>query len=190
MSGSSRRRHNAAPPLGAGFFGAQLPHWLPEPGKNAGGAHRGEHWSVGMRDDDLIGRWVRAADPFDPAALSGLYDTDAVYDDVPVGKVTTGRPEIEALLRQNLSMFPDFRTTEISGFIGEGRGVVQYTMNGTMGDPATADAKEFSVRGASVLEVRDGLIVRQTEYWDLATMLRQLELPMPTDTQLRGEATP
>ncbi len=140
--------------------------------------------------DDLIARWVRAGDPFDPAALSDLYDTDAVYDDVPVGKVTTGRAEIEALLRQNLSMFPDFRATKISGYIGEGRGVVQYTMSGTMGDPATADAKEFSVRGASVLDVRDGLIVRQTEYWDLATMLRQLDLPLPTHAQLLGDAAP
>jgi steroid delta-isomerase-like uncharacterized protein len=144
-------------------------------------------------EDDLIARWVRAADPFDPTALSAMYTDDAVYDDVPIGVITEGRDAIEALLRVNLDMFPDFRATDIAGFVTADRGAVQYTMNGTAhADEHTAIAKQFSVRGAAVLQLRGGLICRQTEYWDLATMLRQLDLPLPTADALadHGDEAP
>ena len=53
-------------------------------------------------------------------------------------------------------------------------------------DEASGERKRFSVRGASVLALRDGLAFRQTEYWDLATLLRQLERPLPSPETLTG----
>ena len=144
-------------------------------------AGRATDSEVDVTDDDLIARWVLAADPFDPAALSTMYTDDAIYDDVPIGVITEGRDAIEALLRANVDMFPDFRATDISGFVAGDRGAVQYTMSGTTAADEPTDAtKQFSVRGAAVLQLRGGLICRQTEYWDLATMLRQLDVPLPT----------
>jgi ketosteroid isomerase-like protein len=40
--------------------------------------------------------------------------------------------------------------------------------------PATN--KPFRVRGASVVEFRDGKINRESDYWDLATYLKQVGL--------------
>jgi steroid delta-isomerase-like uncharacterized protein len=42
------------------------------------------------------------------------------------------------------------------------------------GLPATN--KPFEVRGASVVEFRDGKISRDSDYWDLATYTRQVGL--------------
>jgi steroid delta-isomerase-like uncharacterized protein len=42
------------------------------------------------------------------------------------------------------------------------------------GIPATD--KPFEVRGSSIVEFRDGKISRNSDYWDLATYLRQVGL--------------
>jgi hypothetical protein len=73
-------------------------------------------------------------------------------------------------------------------------GTVAFTQDGepeqTPGQVRLATKQ--SVRGAAVLQLRGGLICRQTEYWDLATMLRQLDIPLPTQDALanRTESTP
>jgi len=44
--------------------------------------------------------------------------------------------------------------------------------------PATG--KGFSIRGASVTELHNGKISRNTDYWNLATMMQQLgAMPVP-----------
>jgi steroid delta-isomerase-like uncharacterized protein len=57
--------------------------------------------------------------------------------------------------------------------------MLEWTMSGThQGDlpgmPATG--RSFSVRGATVLQLADGLISRNSDYWDMATLLGQLGL--------------
>jgi steroid delta-isomerase-like uncharacterized protein len=56
---------------------------------------------------------------------------------------------------------------------------MEWTMSGTQtgempGMPATG--KTFSLRGASVVELRDGKLTRCSDYWDLVTLLKQLGL--------------
>jgi hypothetical protein len=41
------------------------------------------------------------------------------------------------------------------------------------------EGKETVLAGTSVIQCREGLIVRQYDYWDLATMLRQLGFALP-----------
>jgi hypothetical protein len=48
------------------------------------------------------------------------------------------------------------------------------------GMPATG--KPFSVRGATALQLDDGRISRNSDYWDMATLLTQLGL-MPSPPQ-------
>ena len=43
--------------------------------------------------------------------------------------------------------------------------------------PATN--KSFSIRGATILEMNSGKIQRNSDYWDLATFLKQIGL-MPS----------
>ena len=57
--------------------------------------------------------------------------------------------------------------------------MLEWTMSGTHKDdlpgmPATG--KSFSVRGATALQLDDGRISRNSDYWDMATLLTQLGL--------------
>ena len=138
-----------------------------------------------MAEDDLIAQWARAVGPFDPAAVSALFTEDGIYDDVPVGKISNGRLEREKHHRANVDMVPDHRLVDVSGFLAGTSAAVQWTMAGTLGRDETSEfATASSVRGVSMLELREGSISRCTDYWDLATMLRQLGLPMPSQETL------
>jgi len=61
---------------------------------------------------------------------------------------------------------------------------MEWTMSGThKGDfpglPATG--KRFSsIRGATIVELKDGKIIRCSDYWDAAIFMRQVGLLAPT----------
>jgi ketosteroid isomerase-like protein len=60
-------------------------------------------------------------------------------------------------------------------FLSDGHGSIEWDGSGTdVGVYNTG--KRFSVRGVSVIEVRDGKISRSVDYYDLATTVRQEEL--------------
>jgi steroid delta-isomerase-like uncharacterized protein len=127
-----------------------------------------------MSEQDFVGLWARAGDPFDPAAFSALYAEDAVYEDVPIGKVCEGRSEIERNNRESVQTAPDLRLEGMSGFVLGSVGAVEWTMAGSMTVEGSDSPIAFAVRGASILQLRDGRVSRCTDYWDVGTMMRQL----------------
>jgi ketosteroid isomerase-like protein len=60
-----------------------------------------------------------------------------------------------------------------------GHGTIEWTFNGT--DKGVFNTgKKFSVRGVSVIDVRDGKIFRNLDFYDSATIMRQVGvLPTP-----------
>jgi steroid delta-isomerase-like uncharacterized protein len=133
-----------------------------------------------MADKPLVQRWADAWNAHDIDALISLFADDCVYEDVPFGLVHKGRDDVRGLFEGNFVTFgDDFRVDDVSGFVHGDDGVIMWTMGGTqigdmLGRPS--QGKKMSVRGASVLELRDGLITHHTDYWDSATALRQLGL--------------
>ena len=78
--------------------------------------------------------------------------------------------------------FPDFTVTPANAFGRDNRAVVEWTLTGTYSGSRTlppGTGQQVDVRVASVLELADdGLIQRDSEYWDFATVLTQLgEMP-------------
>lgn len=136
----------------------------------------------------LLQRWAAGWSAHDPERLASLYADDCVYEDVPLGAVTRGRRELAALGRpfplcglggRPQDAFPDFAIELTGGFVAGDRAAMEWVMSGTHargrpGVPATG--RRFRVRGATVLELRDGRVTRNTDYWDTATLLTQLGL--------------
>jgi steroid delta-isomerase-like uncharacterized protein len=127
-----------------------------------------------MSEQDFVGLWAQAVNPFDPAALSALFADDAVYEDVPIGKVFEGRSEIERNNRESVQTVPDLRLEDVSGFVVGATGAIEWRMAGSMRAEGSDSPTAFAVRGASILQLRDGLVSRCSDYWDLGTMMRQL----------------
>jgi steroid delta-isomerase-like uncharacterized protein len=139
-------------------------------------------------DDLLLRRWAEGWSAHDPQRVVPLYADDCVYEDVPLGAVTRGRRELAALGRpfplcglggRPQDAFPDFGIELTGGFVAGDRAAMEWVMSGThaRGRPGVpASGRRFRVRGATVLELRDGRVTRNADYWDSATLLTQLGL--------------
>lgn len=110
------------------------------------------------------------------------YADDFRFEDVTFSKICTTKEELTQFFHGTLHAFSEFTVENGPMSHDDERGVMEWTMSGVhTGDwpglPATG--KRFSVRGVSVVQFKDGKIHRQSDYWDLATLLRQVGV-LPT----------
>jgi len=112
----------------------------------------------------------------DLSRIDALFAADGVYEDVPPMITYRGPEEIKGFLRAIWSWAPDieFHVTSVA-VLGD-KAVAEWTMTGTQTGPIgaiPASGNTFSVRGASVLELRDGKVLRNSDYYDLASLVTQ-----------------
>jgi len=125
----------------------------------------------------IADRWLEAWNARSVDQILACFTDDAVYEDVPLGAVNRTPDEMRQFISAGWAAFPDLRFEPTAAAINGANGVVEWTMLGThRGDfpglPATG--KTFTVRGVSVMELSGEKIRRVRDYWDFATVLRQL----------------
>jgi steroid delta-isomerase-like uncharacterized protein len=111
--------------------------------------------------------------------LSSLLTDDIICEDTAEGRVVHGKQEMKAYYADTIAWSADVKF-EIKSLLSSGnRAVSEWVMSGThTGDipGLKATGKNFSVRGVTVVELRDGKICRETEYWNIAAFLQQIGL--------------
>jgi steroid delta-isomerase-like uncharacterized protein len=130
----------------------------------------------------LVG-WAGFLSSHDPDRFLSLFTDDCVYEDVALGVVNRGKKELRTFIAGIFSTFPDFHIDLKSQFVAGHWATMEWAMSGTHegdlpGMPATH--KRFMVRGASVAELSGAEIRRISDYWDLATFLKQTDLMAST----------
>lgn len=111
--------------------------------------------------------------------ITSFFTDDCVYEDVATGFVRHGKKEQAALVTGLFDWSPDYQLELKSAFGGGVWAASEWVMTGTQsGDISTpriaATGRRFSIRGASITELRNGKISRNTDYWDWASFLRQV----------------
>lgn len=129
----------------------------------------------------VLDQWPTAWSSGDPERLLLLFTDDVHYEDVTFGAVNKGRGALRDFATAVFQSFADLRFEARSRFVAaNGKwGSIEWVWRGRQtknfpGLPATN--KPFEVRGAAVVEFRDGKIARNSDYWDLATYLKQVGL--------------
>ena len=108
-----------------------------------------------------------------------FYSPEYIGDDVGQASLLRGHDGLRAMLENYWSAFPDLRFKVVSTLAQGNRLVIVWVGEGThqgtiMNIPSTGHRVE--VRGVSIIDVEDGLIVRGQYIWDLAGMLRHMGL--------------
>jgi len=131
---------------------------------------------------DVIGAW----NSHDVDKIASFFTDDCVYEDLAFGMVARGKKEINDFLKVTFVWSPDLKFELKSFFSVGGRTASEWVMTGTHagevpGIPATG--KSFSVRGASIEELRGGKISRHSDYYNVVSFLQQVGLLPETPSQ-------
>jgi len=124
---------------------------------------------------NLAQRWGDAWNSHDANAVAVLFTRDALYEDVPFGIVNRGPDQIRAFAEFFFAAVPDLHVNLMNSSLTDGHGTIEWVFSGT-DHGVYGTGKTFSVRGVTVLDVRGAKISRNSDYFDLATILRQLGL--------------
>ena len=114
--------------------------------------------------------------------LLSVFTDDVTYVDTPLGSTFRGKEELRAFAQSFFNAFPDLKAVITSTVISGDRAASEWIFTGTQtGDLAgmPASNKQMDLRGVSIYEFEGGKIKRKIDYWDMATMLKQLGF-MPT----------
>ncbi len=109
----------------------------------------------------------------DPDKVVTYYSEDVVYEDVAYGAVNHGRDELRKFAAGFIEAVPDLKLEVVSSSIHNGHGVAEWVLSGT-DKGLYKTGKKFSVRGASVFEMRGGKCSSNKDFYDLATIMRQV----------------
>ena len=130
--------------------------------------------------DRILDDWRAAWTSNEPEKVLALFADQCVFEDVTFGLVARGKGEIRSFATRAFVAVPDFQYGVTSRFADRQWAVIEWVMSGTHegdlpGIPATG--KRFSsVRGTTILELEDGKIRRESDYWDAATLMKQVGL--------------
>ena len=108
-----------------------------------------------------------------------FYSLDCVGSDVGQADLVRGHQGLRAMLEKYLSAFPGMQFVITDKIIQDSRVAIVWVAEGThqgpiMNIPPTGH--KVNVRGVSIINVRDGLVVQCQFIWDLAGMLRHMGL--------------
>jgi steroid delta-isomerase-like uncharacterized protein len=118
----------------------------------------------------------------DPEGFAQLFTDDCLYEDIPLGVSVRGRVAIAEHLREWLAGSSDIVMTPLRTFGVGSRVALEWNYTGTHDgtfENLSATGRRFSFRGASLLEVRDGVIDHCVDYWDLAYLVSWLQSDEP-----------
>jgi steroid delta-isomerase-like uncharacterized protein len=129
----------------------------------------------------VLDQWAVAWSSSDVEKLLPLFTDTVEFEDVTLGAVNHGSNALRDFATAIFGGFADMKFELKSRLVAaDGKsGAMEWVWRGRQtkdfpGLPATN--KPFEVRGATVVEFTDGKISRDSDYWDLATYMKQVGL--------------
>ena len=119
--------------------------------------------------------WIAAWNSHDLAKWSAYFTADIYYEDVTFAEISRGLDEGKKFAGEFFEAVPDLKL-ELEGSSVEGdHGSIQWILSGT-DKGIYKTGKKFKVRGVSIVTVKNGKISRSLDYYDSATIMKQVGL--------------
>ncbi len=131
------------------------------------------------QDAEEIGQgWCDAWNSHSADQVVEFFTDDVFYEDVPAAMKVDGSEELRAFAQGFFDAVPDVRLECTARALNRGgRGYIEWTFSGTDVGLFKTGKRFANVRGTSIIEVEGGKISRNSDYWDLATLWRQVGRP-------------
>ena len=124
-------------------------------------------------------KWIAAWNSHSPEKMVLVFTADVFYEDVAFSEVSHGSAELRKFAASEYEGVPDLELKLLRSNVQGGHGTIEWVFSGT-DKGVFHTGKKFSVRGVSVIDVRDGKISRSVDFYDSGTIMRQVGvLPTP-----------
>jgi hypothetical protein len=124
-------------------------------------------------------KWIDGWNSTDPGMFVSAFTPDGIYEDVTFGLNKKGSNELRDLHKFFHDSVDGLYVKLIATHVSNGHGTIEWMFGGRdVGVFKTG--KPFEVQGVSVIEVRGNRISRNLDYYDAATIMKQVgKLPPP-----------
>jgi steroid delta-isomerase-like uncharacterized protein len=130
-------------------------------------------WSQTSAVPAVAQAWIDGWNSKDPDKLMSAFTIDGVYEDVPFGIKKKGSAELREMHKFFHDAVSDLYCKFVDAHVADGNGTIEWIFGGKdIGVFKTG--KPFAVPGVSVIEVKDGKISRNLDYYDAATIMKQV----------------
>lgn len=117
--------------------------------------------------------WITAWNSHDTAKWATYFTSDIYYEDVTFGEISHGFEEAKKFAGEFFESVPDLKLKLENSSIEGNHGSVQWILSGT-DKGIYKTGKKFKVRGVSIITITNGKISRSIDYYDLATIMKQV----------------
>ncbi len=128
--------------------------------------------------NSLVQKWIDGWNSSTPQILVSDFTPDGYYEDVPSGLKKRGSKQISELHKQFHEVIGGLYVKLVAAHIERDHGTIEWILGGTDNGMWKTE-KTFSVPGVSVIEVKNGRISRDLDYYDMATIMKQVGV-LPT----------
>jgi steroid delta-isomerase-like uncharacterized protein len=134
----------------------------------------GAFFSSGAQaQNPLVKKWIDGWNSSTPQILVSDFTPDGYYEDVPSGLSKTGSKGISDLHKEFHELIGGLNLKLVAAHIERDHGTIEWILGGT-DNGMWKTGKAFSVPGVSVIEVKNGRISRDLDYYDVATIMKQV----------------
>jgi len=118
-------------------------------------------------------KWIDGWNASNPEVLVAAFTPDGIYEDVTFGLKKKGSAELRELHKFFHDSVGGLYVKLVASHVANGYGTIEWVFGGKdVGVFKTG--KPFEVRGVSVIAVRGGRISRNLDYYDAATIMKQV----------------
>ncbi len=128
-------------------------------------------------NEQLLAKYPDAWTKRDVEKVLTYFHEDCVYEDPTLGVIKNGKEGVREFFHEVFSMQPDFHLEYSDYFATDTRGASIWTITNTWNGEfhgVDVTGKKVKFIGTTMFEFKDGLILRNTDYWDLTPLMIQL----------------
>ncbi len=119
--------------------------------------------------------WIAAWNSHDTAKWAAYFSSGVYYEDVTFSEISRGLEEAKKFAGEFFEAVPDLKLELEDSSIEGNHGSIQWILSGT-DKGIYKTGKKFKVRGVSIITVNNGKISRSLDYYDSATIMKQVGL--------------
>ena len=130
---------------------------------------------VGQKKTSVADIWIAAWNSHDADRVVAAFSPDVLFEDITFGATNHGSGELRKFAVSIFDAVPDAKF-DLANSSGDRRhGSIEWTFSGT-DRGLYKTGKRFSVRGVSVIDLRGEKILHERDYYDAASIMRQVGL--------------